>query len=224
MPDYRVTKDMSTQERIMARLKYTILDRTYGMSAMFDEGLESIPVRVNWKGEPIKQTPEGADPVMYNLFDVTKARRAESDPVSNEIYRLYAETDQLSDVVSTPYYARNRKVTVPKSFSAKDIVFLRRSGRDYSFIKDPEFAGSKIYLSTDLISELMMVSGKQRYAEVQRLMESPMYSGMTNEEKIAALDSIAAEYNGVMEFEGSVMKDHTLLLLDAMQMMYEQRK
>ncbi len=224
MPDYRVTKDMSTQERIMARLKYTILDRTYGMSAMFDEGLESIPVRVNWKGEPIKQTPEGADPVMYNLFDVTKARRAESDPVSNEIYRLYAETDQLSDVVSTPYYARNRKVTVPKSFSRKDIVFLRRSGRDYSFINDPEFAGSKIYLSTDLISELMMVSGKQRYAEVQRLMESPMYSGMTNEEKIAALDSIAAEYNGVMEFEGSVMKDHTLLLLDAMQMMYEQRR
>ena len=224
MPDYRVTKDMSTQERIMARLKYTILDRTYGMSAMFDEGLESIPVRVNWKGEPIKQTPEGADPVMYNLFDVTKARRAESDPVSNEIYRLYAEADQLSDVVSTPYYARNRKVTVPKSFSRKDIVFLRRSGRDYSFINDPEFAGSKIYLSTDLISELMMVSGKQRYAEVQRLMESPMYSGMTNEEKIAALDSIAAEYNGVMEFEGSVMKDHTLLLLDAMQMMYEQRR
>ena len=96
--------------------------------------------------------------------------------------------------------------------------------RDYSFINDPEFAGSKIYLSTDLISELMMVSGKQRYAEVQRLMESPMYSGMTNEEKIAALDSIAAEYNGVMEFEGSVMKDHTLLLLDAMQMMYEQRR
>ena len=113
---------------------------------------------------------------------------------------------------------------MPKSFSRKDIVFLRRSGRDYSFINDPEFAGSKIYLSTDLISELMMVSGKQRYAEVQRLMESPMYSGMTNEEKIAALDSIAAEYNGVMEFEGSVMKDHTLLLLDAMQMMYEQRK
>ena len=224
MPDYRVTKDMSPSERISARLRYTILDRTYGMSALVDKDLESVPVRVNWKGEPIRQTPEGSDPIAYNLFDVTKARNSESDPVSNEIYRLYRETDQLSDVVSTPYYARNRKVTVPKSFSRKDIVFLRRAGRDYSFINDPEFAGSRLYLTTDIISELMMTSGRQRYQEVQDLMQSPEYASMTDEQKLSALDTISNEYNGVLEYTRTGMKDHSLLLLDAMQMIYEQRQ
>jgi len=223
MPDYRVTKDMTSGERIMARLKYTILDRTYGMSANFDEGLESVPVRVNWKGEPIRQTPEGADPIAYNLFDVTKARRAESDPVSNEIYRLYSETDVLSNVVSTPYYARNRSVTVPKTLSRKDIVFLRRAGREYSFMNDPEFAGSKVYLSTDIISELMKVSGQQRYAEVQALMNSQKYQNMTDLERVAALDEISDDYNGVMEYTRTGLKDHSILLLDAMQMIYERR-
>ena len=223
MPDYRVTKDMTTAERLSARLRYTILDRTYGMSANFDESLDSVPVRVNWKGQPIKQTPEGADPIAYNLFDVTKARRAESDPVSNEVYRLYSETDQLTNVVSTPYYARNRSVTVPKSLDRKDMVFLRRAGRNYTFINDPEFAGSKIYLSTDLISELMKVSGQQRYADVQALMQSDRYRKMTDEQRVAALDEIADDYNGVLELTRSGVKDHSILLLDAMQMMYEQR-
>jgi hypothetical protein len=78
MPDYRVTKDMSFTERLGQRIRYTILDRTYGVVG---PDLESVPVRVNWKGQPIRQTPEGADPVAYNLFDVNKARNAESDPV-----------------------------------------------------------------------------------------------------------------------------------------------
>jgi hypothetical protein len=193
------------------------------MSANFDEGLESVPVRVNWKGEPIRQTPEGADPIAYNLFDVTKARRAESDPVSNEIYRLYSETDVLSNVVSTPYYARNRSVTVPKTLSRKDIVFLRRAGKEYSFMNDPEFAGSKVYLSTDIISELMKVSGQQRYAEVQALMNSQQYQNMTDLERVAALDEISDDYNGVMEYTRTGLKDHSILLLDAMQMIYERR-
>ena len=223
MPDYRVTKDMTSGERIMARIKYTILDRTYGMSAVFDEGLESVPVRVNWKGEPIRQTPEGADPVAYNLFDVTKARRAESDPVSNEIFRLYSETDVLSNVVSTPYYARNRSVTVPKTLSRKDVVFLRRAGRDYSFMRDPEFAGSKVFLSTEIISELMKTSGKQRYADVQALVNSQGYQGMTDQERLAAMDEIANDYNGVMEYTRTGLKDHSILLLDAIQMIYERR-
>ena len=223
MPDYRATKDMSTPERLMARLRYTILDRTYGMSAVFDKDLESVPVRVNWKGEPIRQTPEGADPIAYNLFDVTKARKSELDPVSNEIYRLYVATDVLTDVVSTPYYARNRSVTVPKALSRKDIVFLRRAGREYTFLNDPSFAGSKVYLSTELISELMKTSGKQRYAEVEALIKSPAYARMTEEQRLSALDEIADGYNGVMEYTRFGMKDHSILLLDAMQHIYEQR-
>ena len=219
MPDYRVTKDMSLGERLKQRFRYTILDRTYGFAG---PDLESVPVRVNWKGQPIRQTPEGADPVAYNLFDVNKARNAESDPVSNEIYRLYTETDILSDVVSTPYYARNRKVSVPKQFSRKDIVFLRRAGREYTFINDPSFAGKQIYLSTDLIAELMKVSGQQRYNDVKNFIESPGYQKLTDEQKLSRLDEISNEYNGVLEYVRGGMKDHSLLLLDAMQMMYEQ--
>ena len=70
----------------------------------------------------------------------------------------------------------------------------------------------------------MMTSGRQRYQEVQDLMQSPEYASMTDEQKLSALDTISNEYNGVLEYTRTGMKDHSLLLLDAMQMIYEQRQ
>ena len=60
----------------MAKLKHTILDRTFKLD-------DAVRIRSNWKGQPIQQTPTGADAFMYHMFDVLKARNAEADPVSN---------------------------------------------------------------------------------------------------------------------------------------------
>ena len=88
MPDKRVTKDMDMGERMMKTIEYTIKERTFG-------GAE-IPIRVDWKGNPIKQNPRGANVGwMYQLFDVTKIRQGEDDAVSQEIYRLIESTGNI---------------------------------------------------------------------------------------------------------------------------------
>ena len=70
LPDTRITKDMSLGERLIQRMVYTIKDRTFGLG--------DVPVRVNWKGEPIKQTPRGNNGIAYQLFDITKSRQGEA--------------------------------------------------------------------------------------------------------------------------------------------------
>ena len=37
------------------------------------------------------------------------------------------------------------------------------------------------------------------------------------------MDEIANDYNGVMEYTRTGLKDHSILLLDAIQMIYEKR-
>ena len=53
---------------------------------------EDLPVRVDVWGREVPQTPEGADPVAYNFFDVTKGREVTYDPITLATYRLYKET------------------------------------------------------------------------------------------------------------------------------------
>lgn len=53
---------------------------------------EDLPVRVDVWGREVPQTPEGADPIAYNFFDVTKGREVTYDPITLATYRLYRET------------------------------------------------------------------------------------------------------------------------------------
>jgi len=53
---------------------------------------EDLPVRVDVWGREVPQTPEGADPIAYNFFDVTKGREVTYDPITLATYRLYKET------------------------------------------------------------------------------------------------------------------------------------
>ena len=91
LPDSRLTRDVGDQggvtglaERLSKKFSYTIRDRTFGLA--------DYPVRVNWKGEDIQQTPRGASPIAYQLFDITRSRQGSADPLSNEIWRLYEQT------------------------------------------------------------------------------------------------------------------------------------
>ena len=40
---------------------------------------EDLPKKIDIWGREIPQTPEGADPVLYNFFDFTKSREATYD-------------------------------------------------------------------------------------------------------------------------------------------------
>jgi len=59
---------------------------------------EDLPRKIDIWGREIPQTPEGADPIMYNFFDFTKSREATYDKTTLAIYKLFKETEN-GDVV-----------------------------------------------------------------------------------------------------------------------------
>lgn len=54
---------------------------------------KDLPIRVNMWGNKIKRTPEGANPIAYQLFDVSKYKNIEDDKVTQELYKMYTETN-----------------------------------------------------------------------------------------------------------------------------------
>ena len=59
---------------------------------------EDLPRKIDIWGREIPQTPEGADPVLYNFFDFTKSREATYDKTTLAIYKLFKETEN-GDVI-----------------------------------------------------------------------------------------------------------------------------
>lgn len=215
LPDTRVTKDMSLSERITQRMAYTIKDRTFGLG--------DVPIRVNWKGEPIKQTPRGNNGIAYQLFDITKSRQGEADPVSNEIYRLYEQTEDLTKVVGTPGYAEKRKMNVP-NIKKKHLGMLKRMNKTYTWVNDDEFMAERVYLNTDQMNRLMAASGKERYKEVEAFMATERYAKMKDDEKIEALNEIAGNYNSAIEIHKGQFRNHTKLVFEIMQEVYDRER
>lgn len=215
LPDTRITKDMTVSERLLTRMAYTIKDRTFGLG--------DVPVRVNWKGEPITQTPRGTTGIAYQLFDITKSRQGEADSVSNEIWRLYEQTEDLTEVVGTPGYAATRKFNVP-NIKKKHLKMIKSMNKDYSWVKDEAFMAERIYLSVDQMNRLMEASGKERYAEVEAFMATEKYSKMDDEERVEALNEINGNYNSAIEMNRNRFREHTKVLLDIMQEVYESER
>lgn len=218
LPDTRITKEIPLEERLLKKMSFIIRDRV-GDNSKF-------PIRVDWRGEPIKQNPRGTTGFVYQFFDITKSRQGYADEVSQEIWRLYEETETLSKVVGTPYYATTRKLNVPglNSRSRKEREAFARTGREYTFLSDPEFGEEKIYLTTEEINKAMELSGRERYGLVKRFMMSDEYtSELTNKERIEELDKINDKFNGFKEVdEDGNFRSHTLYLLDVMEERYQQ--
>jgi len=216
LPDTRVTKDMSLTERLMKKMEYTIRDRFFSLG--------DVPVRVNWKGQPINQNPRGTTGFAYQLFDITKARQGEADPVSNEIWRLYESTEDLTKVVGTPTYASNRRLNVP-NIRRKHLRSIKKLNKEYTWIRDNEFMDENIYLSTDQINRIMAASGKERYMFTEKLMSSERYSKMDDEARVEALNEISEMFNGMIEVDRrKSFREHTKVLFDILQEIYDNER
>jgi len=221
LPDTRADKNMSLEKRLMTKFKYTLQDRTFGLG--------DVPIRRNWKGEKIRQQPEGSIPGGYYLFDVFKSRRGESDPVSNEIWRLYEATEDLSTICGTPYFATTRKIKPPILKTKKELKALKAIGKEYSFLKDQEFMLERTRFSIEDINSLMETAGKQRYLEAQNFIGSLEYQEMSDTERVEKLNKISEGYNGLKEFEkdgdgNTIFKPHTIQVLDIMQKIYDDER
>ena len=214
LPDTRITKEMPLSERLVTRMAYTIKDRTFGLG--------DVPVRVNWKGQPITQTPRGNNGIAYQLFDITKSRQGEADSVSNEIWRLYEQTEDLTKVVGTPGYAAKRKLNVP-NIKSKQLKAIKAMGKTYTWAKDDEFMAERLYLNVEQMNRLMAASGKERYAETEAFMATEKYAKMDDEEKVEALNKISENYNSAIEMDGNRFREHTKVLLEILQEIYDER-
>lgn len=64
-------------------------------------GGKNLPVKRGIWGEPIPETPEGANPFAYHFLDITKGQQVTQDPASVEIYRLWRRYNDPS-VIPTP--------------------------------------------------------------------------------------------------------------------------
>ena len=209
MPDMR-------SDSMAQRLENTIRDRTFSTG--------SLPIRHNWKGEPIKQTPDGSGPAAYQLFDVTKAREGSADPVSMEALRIYQETGEAIEVLNTPYFASSvfRHIGTP-SFSRGKAKKAYQAGKKYQFVEDGvEF---KMKLNAEQINEALRLAGTLRYQECLALVESDKYKQMTDEERMAEFESLNSKYNGIVEFDpqGNFLP-HTQYLMDLFEKEYIERK
>lgn len=218
IPDMRVTKDMSATERILKQLEYTIKDRTFNTS--------EIPVRVDWKGNPIKQTPRGASPIAYQLFDITKARQGEADPLSNEIYRIYEATGVLTELVSTPGYAQKRAFKAPKrgGLSKKEMRAIDKLPRKYTFFDDDDFLSKNLFLNTTELNKLMELSGKHRYNKALEFMKTDKFKKMSDDERAEAFNDIEKKYVSKIEMDGNELMPHSIEILNIMQDKYEDFK
>jgi len=61
-----------------------------------------LPTKRDLWGEPMLQTPEGRNALVYHLFDIGKGRQVTSDPIALELYRLWRTTANNSVIPSIP--------------------------------------------------------------------------------------------------------------------------
>jgi hypothetical protein len=90
MPDVK-------DDSLYKSLENTIRDRFGFAGAMKD-----MPLKLDFWGRPIKQTPEGANPIFYNFMDMSKSRSIPSDPVSLEMLHLFHATGNKEIIPPIP--------------------------------------------------------------------------------------------------------------------------
>lgn len=75
-----------------------------------------LPLKRDFWGKPMLETPEGRNEIFYHFFDISKNKQVTSDPVELELYRLWRKTSDTSVIPSLP----TRNVTFAKTSYALD--------------------------------------------------------------------------------------------------------
>jgi hypothetical protein len=216
MPDMRVSRDMPLEERLETHFKYIVKDRFFQTS--------DLPIRVNWKGEDIPQTPDERNGTFYHLFDITNARQGASDDVTNELWRLYESTGHAATVTATPKYANyyGGRIDVPNLRSKQLKRAVKKLDRNYTFFNDDDFVAQKLFFNVETLAEVMRVTGQDRYQRIQDFMSSSKYQGMDDRERVKVLDKMQKDYyNSAISFERGKLLPHSIKLLDLFQDIYE---
>lgn len=70
-----------------------------------------LPLKRGLWGEPLPQTPKGANALFYHFFDISKNRQVTDDPVPIELYKLWRTTGDTRAIPSLPENSLTREGT-----------------------------------------------------------------------------------------------------------------
>ena len=128
-----------------------------GFNVGFGKNTKDLPLKVDLWGRPVAQTPKGANPWVYNFFDITKSREIPDDAVAVTLYNLWRKTGDSAVFPSLP----ERILTIKGQQS------------------EP--------LSYDLYQQLATRVGQARRQRVERLMDLPAFHALPDGKKIEYL-------------------------------------
>ena len=218
MPDMRIDKDLPLEQRLMRRFEYMVKDRTFNT--------DGITVRVNWMGEPIDQIPRGSAPLGgYYLFDVMKVRQGEGDPVSSEVWSLFEQTEDIANIVSTPYFADLRKLKPPYPRTKKEKKAYEDAGLNFTYLDDEEFMSQTHRMTVKQANRVMAIAGKQRYVAAEQLIGTEEYLNAGPFRRLEMLDELNQKFSGVKELsEDGSFRSHTVEIMKIMQEIYDHER
>jgi len=153
--------DLYDKNSLYNSLMNVIKDRTFGT--------DDVPVKFNIWGEAVDQTPEGANPIAFNLFDPVRYQQRKYRPEQLEVFRLYDALGQETKVIPTiPTQINSRKF--------KD----DETGIEYTFTNEE-------------VNAMMEALGKERSKAMAELIKEDWYKGYPDEDKAYELEYLYKE-------------------------------
>lgn len=141
---------------------------------------DDLPVKRDLFGRPVKRTPQGANPWVYNLLDLTKARQIPTDPMVRQVWDVYSQTQDGGAVPSVP----NREFLVPRG--------LRR----------PE---KLVRLNTRQYDRFLEMVGEERMKLMNQATESRRYEDMNYERKLRIFRYVYRQ--GLLKAKSEMLKE-----------------
>ena len=183
-PDYVLTSLFKTTSAVVLPNTLTALNRSirtklpdlYDKNSLYNSLLnvikdrtfntDGVAVKVNIFGERIDQTPAGADPILYNLFDPMKYQAKEYEPYQQEVYRLYEELGQETGAIPT----------IPSALNSRKFT-------------DKE-TNEQYYFTNEEVNNMLESLGKERQVLMKDLINQDWYKEYTDEDKLTEFEYI----------------------------------
>jgi hypothetical protein len=127
---------------------------------------DKLPLKRDLWGRPIKETPEGNFPWLYQTLDVSKAQKIPQDDVALMLYGLWRRTGN-SSVIPTPPDAsiviRGRKYQIEKEDLSRlqELVGTERHQLAERFLLNPNFLNKPLDSKVDLLSKVWSAGARR---------------------------------------------------------------
>lgn len=148
--------DLYDKNSLYNSLTNVIKDRTFNT--------DGIPAKFNIWGDAVDQTPVGADPILYNLFDPIRYQKRQYRPEQLEVFRLYEDLGQDTKVIPT----------IPRELMSRKF-------------KDTETEIEYTFTNEE-VNAMMEKLGKDRSKAMAELIKEDWYKSYSDEDKAYELE------------------------------------